>query len=185
MVMGDLNSEVGNDDNGFERNMRKHGLGLRNDDGQRFLNLCVENDLIIGGTFFKHKKNHKETWKSSDGVTRNEIAHMAINRRWRSSLQNTCESYPRSPGFGKTSVVMDKKNRKVITIEEDQCTSWEEHFKEILNRPDPEQSLDVGRNARELELKRRPITCKEIEKAVEDSKSNRAPGEDSIKKQIC
>ncbi|GFS23317.1 craniofacial development protein 2 [Elysia marginata] len=47
MVLGDLNSKVENNNNGFERNMGKHGLGLRNDNRHQFLNLCVENDLII------------------------------------------------------------------------------------------------------------------------------------------
>ncbi|GFS07315.1 hypothetical protein ElyMa_002986200 [Elysia marginata] len=41
-----------------------------------------------------------------------------------------------------------KKNGKVIIREEDQCTRWAEHIKEFPNRPDPEQSADVGRNAR-------------------------------------
>ncbi|GFR96212.1 craniofacial development protein 2-like [Elysia marginata] len=88
MVLGDLNSKVGNNNNGFESNVGKHGLRLRNDNGQRFLNLREENDLIIEGTFFKYKKIHKETWNSPDGVTGNQIDHMAIIHRWRSSLQD-------------------------------------------------------------------------------------------------
>ncbi|GFS23321.1 hypothetical protein ElyMa_005130400 [Elysia marginata] len=84
-----------------------------------------------------------------------------------------------SPGFGKTPVVKDK-NGKVITREKDQHSRWAEHFKEILNRPDQEQSADVERSARELEMKREPITSKEIEKAIRDTKSNRTPGEYNI-----
>ncbi|GFR60772.1 endonuclease-reverse transcriptase [Elysia marginata] len=84
-----------------------------------------------------------------------------------------------SPGFGKTSIVKDK-NGKVITREEDQCTRWAKHMKEIFNRPNPEQSAEIGRSARELEMKRGSITYKEIEKTIGDIKSNRAPGEDNI-----
>lgn len=38
---------------------------------------------------FPHKKSHKLTWRSPDGVTENQIDHIAINKMWRSSLQDT------------------------------------------------------------------------------------------------
>ena len=69
---------------------------------------------------------------------------------------------------------------KSICREEDQCTRWAEHFKEILNRPDPDHLPDIGQPARELEMNRGPITCKEIQDAIVKSKSNRAPGEDRV-----
>ncbi|GFR80064.1 craniofacial development protein 2 [Elysia marginata] len=98
MVLGDLNSKVGNITNGFEteRNMQNYGLGLRNDNCQRFLNLCVENNLIIGRTIFKHKKIHKETWNSPDGVTTNpqpDLSHG--NKPPLEILSPGCENYTR------------------------------------------------------------------------------------------
>ena len=84
--MGDLNAKVGSDNIGFEHYIGKHGLGIRNDNGERFLDFCVENDLVIGGTIFKHKDIHKQTWNSPDGVTHNQIDHVAINQRWRSAM---------------------------------------------------------------------------------------------------
>ncbi|XP_033106123.1 craniofacial development protein 2-like [Anneissia japonica] len=47
----------------------------------------MENDLIIGGSIFKHKDIHKETWVSPTGKTKNQIDHITINRKWRTSLQ--------------------------------------------------------------------------------------------------
>ena len=89
IVMGDLNAKIGSDNSGYERNIGRHGLGpLRNDNGEKFLDLCVENNLVIGGTLFKHKDIHKATWNSPDGRTKNQIDHVAINCRWRSSLQD-------------------------------------------------------------------------------------------------
>ena len=61
IVLGDFNAKIGCDNTGYERNMGKHGLGTRNDNGERFLELCLENDLAIGGTLFQHKRIHKET----------------------------------------------------------------------------------------------------------------------------
>ena len=50
------------------------------------MELCVENDMAIGGTMFKHNDIHKQTWNSQDGVTFNQIDHETFNRRWRSSV---------------------------------------------------------------------------------------------------
>ncbi|GFR97755.1 craniofacial development protein 2 [Elysia marginata] len=86
IVMGDLNAKVGSDNTGFEEYMGKQGVGARNQNGERFLEFCIGNNLVIGGTIFKHKDIHKETWNPPDGKTRNQIDHAAINRRWRSSL---------------------------------------------------------------------------------------------------
>ena len=88
MVNGDLNAKVGEDNTGKEGIMGKHGLGVINDNGQRFVDLCSTNDLVIGGTIFPHKKIHKQTWISPDSNTKNQIDHITINRKWRSSLQD-------------------------------------------------------------------------------------------------
>ena len=88
ILMGDFNAKVGPDNGGSEKNMGKHGLGTRNENGDKFVELCVENDLIIGGTLFQHKTIHKETWTSPDGRTKNQIDHIAINQRWRTALQD-------------------------------------------------------------------------------------------------
>jgi len=35
-----------------------------------------------------HKNIHKLTWVSNDGVTNNQIDHILINRKWKSSLND-------------------------------------------------------------------------------------------------
>nr|XP_032527792.1 craniofacial development protein 2-like [Danaus plexippus plexippus] len=86
IVMGDLNAKVGTENVGCQRHMGTHGLGGRNDNGERFLEFCQDNDLTIGGTLFIHGDHHKYTWNSPDGVTKNQIDHLAISAKWRSSL---------------------------------------------------------------------------------------------------
>ena len=68
--------------------MGRQSIGEMNNNGERFYELCSENNLIIGGTTFQHKDIHKYTWTSPDGKTRNQIDHIIINRRWRRSLQD-------------------------------------------------------------------------------------------------
>ena len=47
--MGDLNAKVGNDNTGNERVMGKY------DNGERLVDLCGTNNLVIGGTIFPHR----------------------------------------------------------------------------------------------------------------------------------
>ena len=86
VVMGDLNAKVGQDNLGSERCMGKHGVGERNENGEMFLDFCMRNNLTIGGTIFQHPNVHKCTWVSPDKSYTNQIDHMAINSKWRSSL---------------------------------------------------------------------------------------------------
>ena len=350
IVMGDLNAKVGADNVGYESCMGQEGVGERNDNGQRFADLCLENGLVIGGTIFQHKTIHKLTWVSPDGRTSNQIDHIAINQKWRRSMKDVravrgadagsdhhlvlcklqlklkrtkrqnneqlfdsgrlkdpvvkaqfiveltnkfkiledapaddinaiCNNVQRtfndtskdilgyrkrekkewisentwqliedrrmekqrmlvgseedraaaaaryrekniavkksarkdkrdytenlakeaqsaaergdtrtvykitktlSGGFtSKTTVVKDKED-KVLMKEEDQLNRWAEHFKETLNRPDPEEEAVIEDTGFYIETKRGCITQQEIQEAIRQTKGNRAPGEDRI-----
>ncbi|VDO60327.1 unnamed protein product [Schistosoma margrebowiei] len=61
ILMGDLNTKVGMDNPGYEDIMGRHGLRERNENGERFADLCAFNKLVIGGTIFPHKHIHKTT----------------------------------------------------------------------------------------------------------------------------
>lgn len=90
IVLGDFNAKVGSDNRGWENVMGKHGLGpdRMNDNGTLFAELCVKYNLVIGGTLFPHKECHKATWVSPDKVTKNQIDHIAISRKWKTSLHD-------------------------------------------------------------------------------------------------
>jgi len=38
---------------------------------------------------FQYRKSHKLTWRPPDGAIENQIDHVAISRRWRSTFQDT------------------------------------------------------------------------------------------------
>ena len=86
IFMGDLNARVGSNNKGRERVMGQQGLGEMTDNGERLVNTCEENNLVIGGTLFPHKNIHKLTWTSPDGRTQSQIDHIMINGKWRRSL---------------------------------------------------------------------------------------------------
>ena len=56
------------------------------ENGERFSDVCAFNDLVIGGSIFPHKAIHKATWISPDGRTFNQIDHITISRKLRTSL---------------------------------------------------------------------------------------------------
>ncbi|XP_005107012.2 uncharacterized protein LOC101846162 [Aplysia californica] len=76
ILMGDFNAKVGSDNVGFEEIIGKHGLVVRNENGELFAEICATNGLVIGGTVFPHKQIHKSTWASPDQQTENQIDHM-------------------------------------------------------------------------------------------------------------
>ncbi|VDP23203.1 unnamed protein product [Schistosoma margrebowiei] len=88
ILMGDLNAKVGIDNTGYEDIMGRHGLGERNENGERFANLCASNKLVIGGTIFPHKRIHKATWISPDHTTENQIDHICINKKFRRTMED-------------------------------------------------------------------------------------------------
>lgn len=88
VMMGDFNAKVGaNQDRDLFKFVGPHGLGVRNENGQRLIDICIEHDLAIGGTLFPHKDIHKYTWQSPQGPSvRNQIDHICISCKWKKSL---------------------------------------------------------------------------------------------------
>ncbi|VDP12141.1 unnamed protein product, partial [Schistosoma margrebowiei] len=89
ILMRDLNAEVGMDNTGYEDIMGRHELGERNENGERFTNLCAFNKLVIGGTIFPHKRIHKTTWTSPDHTTqKRQIDYICINKKFRRTVED-------------------------------------------------------------------------------------------------
>ena len=68
--------------------MGKFGLGVQNEAGQRLIEFCQENALVIANTLFQQHKRRLYTWTSPDGQYRNQIDHILCSQRWRSSIQS-------------------------------------------------------------------------------------------------
>ena len=52
----------------------KFGLGVQNEAGQRLIELCQKNTLIIANTLFQQHKRRLYTWTSPDGQHQNQTA---------------------------------------------------------------------------------------------------------------
>lgn len=81
LIFGDFNTKVGSSNKGHESAMGKHGIGERNENGDRLLDVCEIDNLVITGTTLPHKPRHKITWISPDGRTENQIDHVLISTK--------------------------------------------------------------------------------------------------------
>ena len=67
-IIGDWNAKVGSQE---KTGISKFGLGIQNEAGQRLIEFCKENALVIANTLFQQHKRRLYTWTSpcmcSDG----------------------------------------------------------------------------------------------------------------------
>ena len=64
-IIGDWNAKVGSQE--LPGVTGKFGLGVQNEAGQRLIEFCQENALVIANTLFQTHKRRLYTWKSPDG----------------------------------------------------------------------------------------------------------------------
>ena len=60
--MGDFNAKIGRDNRGYEEITGQQGLGLFNDNGQRFADLCSSRNLAIVGRFSSHWPKNAQSY---------------------------------------------------------------------------------------------------------------------------
>ena len=64
-ILGDWNAKVGSQETPGVTG--KFSLGMRNEAGQRLIEFCQENALVIANTLFQHHKRRLYKWTSPDG----------------------------------------------------------------------------------------------------------------------
>ena len=82
-IIGDWNAKVESQETPGVTG--KFGLGVQNEAGQRLIEFCQENALVIPNTLFQQHKRRP----SPDGQHRNQIDYILCSQRWRSSIQST------------------------------------------------------------------------------------------------
>ena len=83
-IIGDCNAKVRSQETPGVTG--KFGLGIRNEAGQRLIEFCQENTLVIANTFLQQHKRRLCTWTSPDGQHWNQIDYILCSQRWRSSI---------------------------------------------------------------------------------------------------
>ena len=78
-IIGDWNAKVGSQETPGVTG--KFGLGMGNEAGQRLIEFCQENALVIANTLFQQHKRRLYTWTSPDGQHRNQIDYSLCSQR--------------------------------------------------------------------------------------------------------
>ena len=85
-IIGDWNAKVGSQETpGI---IGKFDLRMQNEAGQRLIEFCQENALVIANTLFQQHKRRLYTWTSPDGQHQNQIDYILFSQRWRNSIQS-------------------------------------------------------------------------------------------------
>ena len=95
IIMGDFNAKIGRGEAG--EHVGKFGLGVRNPRGDRLIQFCQEQDLVVMNTCFELPPRRLYTWKSPQDTTRNtvrnQIDFIMVSRRFRNSFKSV-KTYP-------------------------------------------------------------------------------------------
>ena len=85
-IIRDWNAKVGSQE--IPGVTGKFGLGIQNESGQRLIEFCQENTLVIANTLFQQHKRRLYLWTSPNGQHQNQIGYILCSQRWRSSIQS-------------------------------------------------------------------------------------------------
>ena len=76
-IIWDWNAKVGcQETSGI---IGKFGLGVQNEAGQRLIEFCQENALVITNTLFQQHKRRLYTWTSPDGQSQNQTDYIIFS----------------------------------------------------------------------------------------------------------
>ena len=78
-IIGDWNAKVGSQE--IPGVTGKFDLGMQNEAGQRLIEFCQENALVIANTLFQQHKRRLNTWTSENGQHRNQIDYILCSQK--------------------------------------------------------------------------------------------------------
>ena len=85
-IIGDWNAKVGSQE--IPGITGKFGLGVQNEAGQRIIEFCKENTVVIANNLSQQHKRRVYTWTSPDGQHQNQIGYILCSQRWRGSTRS-------------------------------------------------------------------------------------------------
>ena len=86
-IIRDWNAKVGSQET--PEVTGKFGLGIQKETGQRLIEFCQENTLVIANTLLQQHKRRLYTWTPPDGQYQNQTDYILCSQRGRSSIQST------------------------------------------------------------------------------------------------
>ena len=109
--------------------MGEHGLGNRNERGERLIEFCSKYSLVLANTLFQHHPRRIYTWKMPEDRGRFQIGYILVKQRFRNQLKH-CKSYP---GAGISS------DHNLIAMK---CQL---KFKKLIKKDGPRKNWDLSK----------------------------------------
>ena len=85
-IIADCNAKVGSQETPGVTG--KFCLRVQNEAGQKLIEFCQENTLVIANTLLQQHKRRLYTWTSPHDQYENQIDYILCSQRWRSSIQS-------------------------------------------------------------------------------------------------
>ena len=141
----------------------------------------------------RHKINYRELDKRVKRMTRadkreyledlakqaEEAAEKGEQGKIYKITRQICGKYQRT-----SDIPIKDKNGRLLTTESEQKTRWAEHFKEILNRPPPEEEAIINEAVIDLEIDTSTPNIQEIITAIKSLKNGKSPGQDNLNAEL-
>ena len=115
-----------------------------NDAGQRLIEFCQENALVIANTLFQQHKRRLYTWTSPE--VQNQINYILCSQRWRSSTQST-KTRPGADCGSDHELLIAKFRRKLKKVGRTSIT-----FRYDLNQIPNDHTVKVRNRFKGLDL---------------------------------
>ena len=120
IVIGDFNAKVGR---GRHTDIvGSEGLEEMNGRGEKLIEWCEQNDQINMNTCFTKHPRKLWTWKSSDGITRNQVDYITVNRRIRNTVRDI-RAHPEADCNSDHNMLVGKIKVKVQRLKQHKFTS--------------------------------------------------------------
>ena len=142
-IIGDWNAKVGSQETSGVTG--KFGLEMWNEAGQRLIEFCQENALVIANTLCQQHKRRLCTWTSPDGQHQNQIDYILCSQRWRSSIQST-KTRPGADCGSDHELLITKFRLKLKKVRENRYTRYD------LNQIPYDYTVEVRHRYKGLDL---------------------------------
>lgn len=143
IVLGDANAKVGREQI-WKTAIGNHSLHQEsNDNGTRLASFALSNDYKISSTMFPRKDIHKYTWTSPNGLTKNQIDHVLVDQRHKSSITDVKSVRGAECGTDH-SLILVKVNQRIAI---------QRRKEEIQERRIDTERLELNRVAKEFKIK--------------------------------
>ena len=114
--------------------------------GQRLIEFCQENTLVIANTLFQQNNRRCYTWTSQDTQHQNQIDYVLCSQRWRSSIESS-ETRPGADCGSYHELLIAKFRLKLKKV-----VKTNRPFRYNLNQIPNDYTMDVRNGFKGLDL---------------------------------